>query len=245
MTGKIKTLGLALFAFAAFGLAAVQAAQAGSADIGAQPSVLTGEQNGNHVLTLQATDFQLWSTVCPVARFEGTVQGQINVTEGTFTPTYSGNGTAQCKFATFFNAQVVMNGCKYTITGQSEGQTLAETAWVDVAGCTAGKHIEVRVAGGLCTITIDEQNTLSHIRLENVAGSNPAHIKAIVTVAGIETTQDGSGCPDGDNHHATNSVFQGTTTVKAFQDAGTDKVQKHEHQYTEHTCGQQVSLTAT
>ncbi len=245
MIGKIKVLSLSLLAFAAVGAMAASAAQAGSLDIGAQPSVITAEDTATHVFKTEDTGGGITEVTCPVARFEGTVQGQTDVTEGTVTATYSGNATAQCKFAIFFNAQVVMNGCKYTITGQSNGQNLAETAWVDVVGCTAGKHIEVRVAGGLCTITIDEQNTLSHIKLENAAGSKPADIKANATVSGIETTQDGSSCPDGDNEHRVNSTFEGTTTVRAFQDLGTDQVTKHQHQYTEHTCGSQVSLTAT
>jgi hypothetical protein len=245
MISKIKTLGLALLAFAALGAMAASAAQAGSLDVGAQPSVLTAEDTSNHVFTQQATDGSKTTVTCKLAKFEGTLPqsvGQQNIKEGTVTPTYT-----ECTFAGFFSAQVLMNGCKYTITGESSGSSPALTAWADVVGCTAGKHIEIRVAGGICTLTVDEANTLGHIQFENM--QDPTTLKkdttAIANVTGIETTQDGSSCPDGDNHHAVDSGYTGTTTVKAFQDAATDQVTKHGHQYTEHTCGTQVDLTAT
>jgi hypothetical protein len=239
MIGKIKALGLALVAIAALSAVAASAAQAGSLDPAATPSVITGQATTAPVFTVQKTvSGSKFNALCPAGTLEGTVQGQTDVTEGTLTATYSGLEES-CEFAGL-GAEVKMNGCKYTFTGAPIGALVAE---IDIVGCTAGKKIEIKTA--ICNLTIGEQNNRGTLTLSNALGATPKHLTVFPAVVGLTVTQDGAGCPDGNNHIGTNGRFQGYVTVKAFKDSGTKQVTIHGHQYNEHLCGQQVDLVAT
>jgi len=181
----------------------------------------------------------VFTTSCPIgsASLEATTQGQTGVTDITATATYGPNCTA---FG--LAAQVVMHGCKYRLTG--EGQP-AFTALVDITGCTPGKEITIKTA--LCTLDIPEQKNLSHVFAKNINPTPPNDKEVTLesTVTNIELTQTGAGCPDGNAHVSKTASFVGNTIIKAFKHAGTKQVTKHEHQYTEALCGEQVTLLAT
>jgi hypothetical protein len=241
MIHRIKALGLALVALAALGALMASVAQAGRIDVpGRENAVITAEREGtkNHVFQIPEDP----AVECTIATLEGTLHQAPEIKElkeATLTATYEG-----CT-AGGFAAQVRMNGCKYTLTGESNEVDPELTAWVDVTGCTTGKHIEIRVPSIGCTITVFEANTLSHIVFNDVTGSSPTHARAQATVGSIPWQQDGTFCPRGNGTQGVNAEFTGETTVKAFEDKGTDLVTKHEHQYTEHTCGLQVGLVVT
>src|SRR6478752_1593957 len=215
MISKIKAFGMAFVGLIALSAVGASVAQAGSIDVGAQPAVITGQNEIGgiktiHKLKIKSTNGAIQgNSECKNATLEGTTTGQTGVNEVTLTATY-----AECEF---FGepATVTMNGCKYTLTGSGQA---ANTALVDVVGCTTGKSIEIAVPG-FCTLTIPEQNGLSHLVGDNVAGSNPADVIATATVSSITVTQDGALCPDGNNHHGTNASFEGETTLRAFQDS--------------------------
>lgn len=235
MIGKIKVLGAAFMALAAMG-ALASVASAGTADIGATPSVVTAEiESGQqHILTIPDPPDAPFNSLCEAASIEGTVSGQ-SVQEATVTPTYSG-----CKLAGQA-AQVLLNGCKYTLTGNGAGIG-SNTFNVDVVGCTEGKQIQIKSA--ICTVDIPAQNGLSHVVASNIGGASK-EVTLNATVTGITAVQTGAACPQGNNAHTTGASFSGNTIAKAFKDAGGTQVTKHSHQYTQFTVGEQVTLVST
>jgi len=253
MTTSIKVSFFTIIAIAGLSVAMTSTAQASKLDLGAQPAVLTGhsepiagqERFQEHFFSIQntATTIILQSK-CDTASFEGTTQGQT-IEEATVTATYgTGKGVfTEPQGCTFggIKAQILMNGCKYTLTGAGQA---AGTFLVDITGCTEGKQIELKVAAGGCGLNVPAQNGLSHLVGKQLTTQE---LTVEATLSGIKVQQSGgASCPDGVTAHTgTNGSFSGNTIVKAFQDAGTKQVTKHGHQYTEHLCGTQVTIQAT
>lgn len=243
---KIKAASAALIGIALMSAVGVSAAQAGTLHIGANPAVITGQSAGEPIasttLTLTSTKGEKFNSICTNSTFEGTVhQGTApqtpvpqTVHDVTVTPTYSS--------CTAFGvaAQVLMNGCEYTLTGQGHP---AHTATVDIVDCTPEKQIEIKTA--ICTLKIPAQNNLSHVVATTGADTPVPDITLDATVSEITVTQSGAACPDGNNHHSKNASFVGQTTTRAFVDEGKVTVQKHGHHYFEYLEGAQVSLTST
>jgi hypothetical protein len=239
MTSKIKALGLAFAAVAAMSAFAASAAQAGSFDVGAQPAVVSGhdETGQDHVLVLTKTGTgEHFIISCSTSWVEATTQGQANVNEVTATATYGG----QCLFGpTGLAMQVRLNGCKYTLTGAGSG---ANTATVDITGCTNANGITITIAGAACQLRIPAQNGLSHV----VGTTVGTEVTLAATVSGITVHQSGVGCPDGNGHLGTNASFQGNTLLNARQDIGTEEVTEHGHKFVkEKQGGNGVNLTST
>jgi hypothetical protein len=236
MIHRMKAAGLALLAIAMLGALAASAAQAGDLDVpGRETSNIRGQQEGTHTLKIPGES----PVECTIATLEGTLK-QVpeikDLREGTLTGTYTG-----CKVG-FFGAVVDMNGCKYTLTGESNGSAPAKTAWVDITGCTTADGIKITVAGGFCTITIPPQNTLSHIVLNNQG--TPQDARAQATVSNI-TYKQSAGCPRGTTH-AQDASYTGETTVRAFVDEGEEPLVTHNgHQYKPLKCGAQEKLEVT
>jgi hypothetical protein len=193
MIGKIKALGLAFVAIAALGAMAASAAQAGELDIGAQPAVLTGHSDEQspgsgkfqeHIFTLTSKAGPKLSIKCNTASFEGTTTGQ-KITEATVTATCGiGKGSpteAQGCTKAGMKTQVLLNGCKYTLTGVGQA---ANTFAIDIVGCTVGKQIQIITS--ICTIDIGEQNGLSHV----VAVNDSAKEITLETTLGLAGSQD-------------------------------------------------------
>jgi len=247
MIARVRVLSLALLMAAVMAAATASAAQAASSlDFGSSPGVLTGvsESGQESFISVKSTSGgpSLFMK-CQTATFEGTTQGQ-NITEATITATY---GTGKGEFSEpqgctcgGIKCQVIMNGCKYTVTTTA----VAKTANVDITGCTAGKKIELKGAAGACALQIPEQAGLA-----SLVGSNISAQEVTVTanVTGIKVEQAGGAiCPDGAMPHTgTNGSFTSNTILKGFQDRETVQVTKHKHEYGEHLCGTQVSISAT
>jgi hypothetical protein len=242
MIHKIKALGLALVALAALGALAASAAQAARLDVpGRENAVIRGEAVAGSGFTFSIPGDPAFE--CTVANLEGTIHQAPEIkelTEATLTATYSG-----CQLGSLGQATFDMNGCKYTITGESNGSDPALTAWFDITGCTTGKHIEITMPSIGCTITIFEQNTLSHLVFANEA-TTPKTVRAQATVSGITWEQDGAFCPRGNAKHETNAAFTSQTILKAFEDRGSgQQIIENNHQFTTLAEGAQVDLIAT
>ena len=250
MIGKFKALGLAFVAITALSAMAASAAQAGTFDISANPAVITGHSDPKvgggfqeHIFTLHTTKGETLNFKCPTASYEGTTHQkteegtpvQQEVHELTLTPTF-GPGC----IALGMPAQIVMNGCKYTLTGAGQP---ANTFLFDVTGCTVGKVMEIRTP--ICTFDILEHHGISHMVGTNVQTEGVPHEVTLETTAALTVLQTGPGCPDGNNHHSTNLTLTGNTTLKAYKDLGSHPVTKHGHQYNQVTEGIQVDLTVT
>jgi len=249
MKVRIKTINLIFAAAAALAAFAAPQAQASSFDLGVSPAVVTGasEAGQEQLFSLQNTAKTVTAnTKCQVGTLEGTTEGQTTE-EITVTPTYgTGKGEsseAQGCTTGGIKSQVIMNGCKYTITGAGQ---VEKTAIVDIVGCTSGKQIEINASLGGCSLKIPEQNGRPHI-VFTVVSLIPLHIIAHFTLFGLKATQSGgAACPDGAVPETSeNLTYSGTFTIKLFKDRGTAQVTRHKHQYTEHLCGEQVNIQAT
>jgi hypothetical protein len=219
MTSKIKALGLALIAIAAIGALALPAAQAGEFDVGVESGAFFGplEVGQSAQLTLKKTASESqFPLKCQTATMEGATVGK-KINEATATATYSG--------CTAFGvaAQVLMNGCKFTLTGAGQP---ANTAVADVAGCTSGKTIEAKTA--LCSLDIGEQAGLSHIVATNISAQE---VTLSATIAGVKVQQTGAACPDGNLHTGTNGTLTANTIHQYQQNNGGTQVTEHGHQF--------------
>jgi hypothetical protein len=203
-------------------------AAAGEFTIGTSPAAITAEQKVQEVITVKNTAGSPVSIKCSIATFEGTAS-TANTTDITLTPTYSG-----CTLGGLA-ATVKMNGCKYTLTGSA-----AQTAILDIVGCTIGKTITI--TKGNCTIAIGEQNNLSHFIFINEGSASEMDLLAQETVGGMKSTQTGSECP-APGATQSDGTYSGTTTIRAFIDSGSRSVTKHEHSYSEVICGSVTSIT--
>ncbi len=245
MIRNTKVFGIAFGAVVAISMAASTAAQAMELHVGAGPSAtITGTQTftwqNNFKLTVSGAE-----TKCSNAQFEGTVQGgqkfpaTTTAQELTVTPTYSGCLTAG------LSSQIVMNGCKYTITGV-HFFTFSKTAWLDFTGCTSGKSIEIKLTG--CTVTVPQQTGLSHLTFSDVFNE----VEASLTVQGFTYELHGVACPKPINGQAVEVTklthdgdYTGGIRFKAFTDFGTGLQLQHNHQYTYSIPETQVSLSVT
>jgi hypothetical protein len=241
MTTTLKALGLALFAIAAMSMIAASAAQAGLGELHVttpEKAVVTGEQvaGGQHVFQFGA----FGSFICTQVKLEGTLEQkekqQVTATEAQVTATYTGCQSLGAA------ATVKMNGCKYTLTGGVNEKTVQ----VDITGCTEGKkHILIETNLG-CTITIPEQNNLSHITFTNEGEIGPKEdVLDHITIQGMTYEFTGVFCPAPVNvlHHDAN--YTGTTTIKAFKDLGSALKTHNGHEYKQVIEGEQVGLFAT
>ncbi len=233
MTGGVSRSSLLIVAITILSALAAPAAQASSLDAGAQPGVLIGSNEGNVALSVTSTSGNPFNTTCKSASLEATTQGQA-IQELTVTPTYS-----ECTLAGLA-AQILMNGCKYTLTGSGQA---ANTVTTDIVGCTAGKAIEIKSA--LCTFQIGEQAGVPHDVFTNVGILIP-HVILHFTKSKVKVKQVGVACPDGPAHESTNASMTGTWTIKLFQlIEDFIIVQRHGHQYGESKAGSQVSIQTT
>jgi hypothetical protein len=243
MLRKLRNLGsVLLVAIAAAALPA--AAQAGSFDIAASESAITGH---SELQQTNAVKFLLTKTsgtkvegLCNTASLEGRASGE-SLNELTLTPTFGKSAVLPtgCFWAEpFVIPQIQMNGCKFTLTGAEQ---VPNTVTVDIFGCTAGKQIQIKGSAD-CTLDIPEQNNIGHLVSKNVEGGV---VTTEMTLSGIVTTQTGATCPDGNNHQAANLSITTDLLLKAFVFTGTNQVLKHGHQYFQGIEGSQVNITST
>lgn len=251
MATKLKHLVLAMLSIAALSAVGASSAQAGAFDIYANPGVITGHSDPKpgggfqeHVFALHTTGGGVPQIKCPTASSEGTshqVVGGVTpipqvVNHLTLTPTYGPGCTAFGGMA----AQIVMNGCKYTLTGAGQP---AGTFLLDVTGCTAGKSMEIITP--ICTLDVLQHHQIPHVVGQTVfTEGQPQEVTLGMTLR-LTVLQTGAACPDGNNHLSTNLTLGGNTVLKAYQDVASVQVLKHGHQYSEAIEGAPVPLTVT
>lgn len=249
MIRNIKALGLAIVAVAAMSMVAASAVQASELHVttAENNAVITGQQTG--INRFQITPPEGASVECEEATFEGTVSRagagqQITTKDTQVTATY-----AKCT-AFGIGSQVLMNGCKYTITGEHTpaGQQTpvtanpanGKTAYVDITGCTSGKQVEVKAPG--CTIKVPEQNTLSHLVFSNTGSGNTQDVDVEITVTGITYQVSGLLCGHTTNVTTHDGVYTGNATFRAYKDTAPQQVTLHGHQYSKLGDDLQVQL---
>jgi hypothetical protein len=217
-------------ALCALGAVTASSAFAGEFTFGAAPAAVTGSQVAQNVFEVTNSAGGFVKVKCSEVTFEATSSTAVTK-DLTVTPTYGG-----CTLGGLA-ASVTMDGCKYTLTGESSP---ARTFSVDIVQCTPGKAITVKK--GNCTITVPEQSELEHVVFDNEGTVSAMDALATVTISRITNTQTGSECP-APGLHSSDATYSGTVTVKAFSDLGSRNVSKHEHSYEEVICGTQISLT--
>jgi hypothetical protein len=222
MNRKIKALGLALiatFAMSAFASASAQA-QTPQLQAGAANWTLTGKQvEGGHSFTLPSGR----QLTCETATFHGGPFANQAVSEATVFPTYEQCHTKPV-LGIKFPATVTMEGCDYLFNDFAHNAVAGDyTANVDII-CPPGKSIVVHLykAGNtthtenLCTIFVAPATNLAGNTVTNVAGS-PDDLLLHHEVT-VQTTGSGTfPCPGATPQ---NSVYRGTTTVSADDEAG-------------------------
>jgi hypothetical protein len=230
---KFKIISLALIALAATSVCAASA-QAFQMHVTSSTSAV--------IIGQQATQFQLSIDAgvvkCNQATFEGTVEAQggqqITNQHSTLTPTLAG-----CNLFGIA-AQVSPNGCKFTLTGQ-----VAQTAVVDITGCTSGKQIQTITA--TCSVTVPEQHGVGHVVFSNTNNA-PHDVVANVTLTGV-TYQTHGNCPNTASDHTSqtsNGATTGQATIVTRKDAGAQQVTLHGHQYGKlNQTGELVGILAT
>jgi hypothetical protein len=223
MTRKFKALGFAFVAVAAVSVAAAASVQAFEMHVTHQGSaVITAEQSEQFVVTTSAG-----SVKCSTFTLEGEVSGagsQITSQHSTLTPTYSG-----CQ-AFGLAATVQLNGCKYTITNKLVQHTTARTAYIDIAGCTAGLPIQVNAGFGSCILTAPQQQNISHIVFEN--NSSPIEdVNANVTLTGFIYQYHGPLCPGAATEQRADGTITGRATVRTFKGTQLEQLPQHGHQF--------------
>jgi len=197
----------------------VQAGEEGGPglDIGGAPAVITSTSPSGktHTFTLRNKFGAAFVVGCGLANFESKTQAK-SVAEITVTPVFyecQEGGTA---------ATVTMNGCKYKLKW-----TAALKATVDITGCTAGKVMEI--AFGACQVKVPEQNGLSHVTFQNVAGATP-HINDKFTLFKVAYEQVGT-CPGANGEKRADGEFEGTTTGKAFEYSEEQQIEEKGHKF--------------
>jgi len=179
MTGRLKTLGVALFALLA--LTAVAASTAGALKYTATsyPATGTGESAlGNDTFTTEAGKVE-----CK-AHYQGSlVAAQSTLT---ITPMYT-----NCKAFGFLEATVSTNGCNYELTTPSETATDVYSSAVHVRCPSA----PILITAATCKLTIGEQSPGGSVVVTNNTAAGDVSAKANVTGINYTVTQDGFGCP--------------------------------------------------
>jgi hypothetical protein len=240
MIRTIRILGIVAMALAATSALAVSAqASELHATVGPNAS-LTGQQVPNTPITFRYTGSGV-ETRCAQAHFEGTIQGQnpaqTTAQEFTLTPTFTG-----CQVLGLAST-VDMNGCKFTFTNkQTTGLTAPLTSYVDIAGCTVGQRIEHTLPG--CTITIPEQNHLSHVAFQNTGGA-PHDVDLNFTIQGMTYEFHGPACPGANTVLTNDGDITGKVTLQAYFDNGSFVAFHNGHQYNKLLLGPPVGLFAT
>jgi hypothetical protein len=205
---KLKTFGVALMAVFALSAVAAVAAQAAEYKSESASTFIHGVQATTNVFTTGAGTVK-----CEEATFSGTQTG-ASAKDLTLTPKYG-----KCK-AFGSAAEVTMHGCQYTFT-QPTGASSPFSAEVDIVNCESGKHIEVDVPLGNCTLTIfplTGNATLGgSVDLTNQGSGTTRDVLVTSTITGIKTIAEGTGTICGSKTvEETTGSYTGTVTTKGY-----------------------------
>ena len=204
MKRRLKVVGLALVAVLAMTALSAPAAHAELFHFGAHGTVLAENVGEEELVTNAGT------VKCKTSKYTGS---SATSTPGSqiVTPSYTG-----CTAFGFVNTTIHVGTCQLRFN-----TPVKTTSTVDIINC--GAHGIVITAHN-CEVTIPNQNGLSHVTWENVAGSSPHHVRARVTLTGItyiQHTREFPGCNESGTNGVPTSLFHNgadnaTLTVKGF-----------------------------
>jgi hypothetical protein len=142
---------------------------------------------------------------CTTTTGDATIEGTVTSIETTKIE-YSG-----CTFLGFIGVKVEMGTCQYKFTFGAE-----DTGTVDItpSPCT------IKFTAGTCTVSVNNQNGLSSVTYENMAGP-PKDVTVIPNVTNIVYSTT-SGCPNGAKTNEKGGKYTGgKITVTGTSPAGT------------------------
>jgi poly(3-hydroxybutyrate) depolymerase len=216
MTRNLKALGLALVAAFAMSAVAASAAQAEAAHFTATSP--TG------FVTLHATqdpdnpgqEFEVNSglTECDIVTATGTAPNtaaSVTVHDVTYTGDYFEGGN-ECE-AFGLESEVEFNGCEYEFHAGTIVNPGTSAGSVDLV-CAGENEVEIVVAGGLCTVSVPPQTGINGITYHTVETNEIEEITVEAHSSNIKYSESGA-CGSGTD---TNGVYNGRSTVKAFED---------------------------
>ncbi len=213
MTCKLK-VGFVVIAVLATSAVAASAAQAEyNLTLGTPPithAVLTGEQiaheKGNKLeITSRGTRVE-----CKTVTYEGTVE-EGSVADVNVTPKYEG-----CTVNGSLKANVDVNGCTITLTGETNG---AKEGIVHLL-CPEGKKIEITIPEISCTLAIHEQTpTSGGVTYTNKEGT-PDDVEATANLGGITYERIGTslGCVAAAPKEGNDATLLSKATLRAYED---------------------------
>ncbi len=225
MIRNLKAMGLALvavFAISALTASAALAATDVFTTADTNPVLLTGVGH-DHVFTTGGTKFE-----CTTSKFAGTAQNKA--TTATVDPEYSGkigqtphnndgSVAAECN-SSIGTVTVHMNGCHYTLTGNTTGSDSGTDATVWIA-CPEKEEIKITSSTGAVIAIPSQTPTTGGVTYTNVGnhpGGESMAVKA--TVTGITYTCSPAftcglaGLPTEGN----NANYTGNVTVTGYFD---------------------------
>jgi hypothetical protein len=198
MNRKLTALGLAIAAVLAMAAMSVSVASAAEFHSEVEHTILTGEQVGEDVFTVNAGTVK-----CKKANYEGTQAAKTTTTQ-TVKPTYS-----ECVAFGFVNTPIDTNGCEYTF--HTEGPT------TDIV-CPAGKSIVVTAFN--CEVKVGSQNGLKTVSFKTEGAGTSRDVKTNVELAGIAYSQTSKSFPGCTAGNFTNGTYKGAATVKGETTTG-------------------------
>jgi hypothetical protein len=225
---KLKTLSLTLIVVFAFGAVTASTASATDKFTAEQsPAIVTGHGESNVGFKITASSEVAF--VCTTAISTGTVTNgatEVTVHEEQFGKTnITPHSPGEACESAFGNVIVDMNGCGYTLTGNTDGSDggTDATVWIE---CPTGK--EIVLTNSLCNIKIPVQTpTSGGVTYTNEGSGSTRDVKVSETITGITYTSEGSFCAlGGVPSEGNNADYNGTATVKGYQDnSGTEGAQ--------------------
>jgi len=194
----------------------------------AQATTLTASNGGTHEhATITANQigthtfkFGIRELICSTAEFNGTLEKTSETLS--VTPTYSGCTTKPI-LGVVFRATVTHEGCTYDLTATEPYPKVLVSI-----KCAAGKAITIHLynnadtthSSPVCTLTVGEagnQGLATNELINSAAGVSPMDVKLVTTEVPVTTDGTGGVCGGLDQV----SRYNGETTVKAFNTAGT------------------------
>jgi hypothetical protein len=209
MIRRFKSFGVALAAV--FALTAVVASGAQAVQFHSESSTtfLLGQQATRNVFDTAAGTVKC-GTAASNAQFTGEITG-TTVSELTITP--------ECTGATAFGQNMIFNftGCDYLFTAPT-GSAPTYDGRFDIQ-CPEGKHIDVEVPAGECSLTVFPQEVPGVVNYTNGGAGSTRDVLVTSGLEGVAYTVDGPGTICGSVGAHTDGKLTGSVTFKGFENA--------------------------
>jgi hypothetical protein len=210
MNRKLKALGAALMAVLAFSAVAVSTASAWEFHGEAAHTVLTGNQVGEDVFTVNAGTVR-----CKSATYSGTNSVATTTTQ-TVSPTYK-----ECTAFGFVSTAIDTNGCAYEFHAVGTGTPSDFTGTTTIV-CSSGQPIVVTAFN--CEVTVPAQHIKGgSVVFKNEGAGKTRDVLTEVNLSGIEYIQHSKsfpGCTSNETKPFTNGTYTGKATIRGLNTEG-------------------------